>query len=74
MILTVVAAACATTPAPPSVTTEQILQMSRAGVPAADIVQKMRDAGTVYRLSGSQLAQLKSQGVPDDVLDYMQET
>jgi hypothetical protein len=48
--------------------------MSKAGVPAADIVQKMRDAGTVYRLSGSQLARLKEQGVADEVLDYMQET
>jgi len=58
----------------PPVTTEQILQMSREGVPPADIIQKMRDAGTVYRLSGSQLARLQSQGVPDEVLDYMQAT
>ena len=55
MMLTGLLAACATTPALPPVTTEQILQMSREGVPAADIIQKMRDAGTVYRLSGSQL-------------------
>jgi hypothetical protein len=74
MMLTGLLAACATTPALPPVTTEQILQMSREGVPAADIIQKMRDAGTVYRLSGSQLAQLKSQGVADEVLDYMQDT
>jgi hypothetical protein len=65
---------CASIASRPPVTTEQIVQMSREGVPAADIVQKMRDAGTVYRLSGSQLAQLKEQGVPDEVLDYMQET
>jgi hypothetical protein len=67
-------AGCASVESRPPVTTEQVLQMSKAGVPAADIVQKMRDAGTVYRLSGSQLARLKSEGVDDEVLDYMQET
>jgi hypothetical protein len=74
VILTVVLTGCTSVPSRPPVTTEQIVQMSLDGVPAADIVQKMRDAGTVYRLSGSQLARLKSQGVPDEVLDYMQDT
>lgn len=67
-------AGCATVEPKPPVTIDQVVQMSREGVPAADIVQKMRDAGTVYRLSGSQLAKLKGEGVPDEVLDYMQET
>ena len=34
----------------------------------------MRRSGTVYRLKASQLAQLKEEGVPDSVIDYMQET
>jgi hypothetical protein len=61
-------------PLPPPVTVPQILEMSKMGVPPGAIVQKMRDSGTVYRLQASQLAQLKAQGVPDAVLNYMQQT
>jgi hypothetical protein len=35
---------------------------------------KIRDSGTVYRLSASQLASLKNEGVPDAVINYMQQT
>ena len=48
--------------------------MSQDGVPPSEIIQRMREAGMVYRLSGSELARLKAQGVPDEVLDYMQST
>ena len=65
---------CATAPSKPPVTVAQIVQMSKAGVPPDEIIRTINDAGTVYRLSGSQLANLKSQGVPDEVLDYMLNT
>ena len=61
------------TPHPP-VTVPQIVEMSKAGVPPGDIVQKMHAAGTDYRLEASQLAQLQEQGVPEVVLNYMQQT
>jgi hypothetical protein len=48
--------------------------MSQAGVPVETILQQMRDSGTTYRLTASQLVQLHEEGVPDAVLDYMQET
>jgi hypothetical protein len=65
---------CATTPRKPPVTVEQVVEMSQAGTPPADIVHKMRESGTVYRLSGSELARLKERGVSDEVLDYLQNT
>jgi hypothetical protein len=58
----------------PPVTVPQIVEMTKIGVPPEDIVQKMRDSGTVYRLGPSQLAQLQEQGVPEAVLNYMQQT
>ena len=61
-------------PLPPPVTVPQIIEMSKTDVPPGDIVQKMRDSGIIYRLQASQLAQLKEQGVPDVVLNYMQQT
>lgn len=64
---------CATVQRPP-VTVPQIVQMSKDGVPPKDIIQKIRDSGTVYRLKASQLAKLKDEGVSDPVLNYMQQT
>jgi hypothetical protein len=61
-------------PTKPPVTVPQIVLMSKEGVPADEIIEKMRESGTVYRLQASQLAQLKEQGVPDAVIDYMQQT
>ncbi len=59
---------------PAPVTVDQVLAMSRAGQPAPEIVSKMRESGTVYRLTAGQLSKLHDEGVPDPVIDYMQET
>lgn len=59
---------------PAPVTVPEVVQMSKAGVPVETILQKMRDSGTTYRLTASQLVHLHDEGVPDAVLDYMQET
>lgn len=56
------------------VTVEQIIEMSRNGTDTPIILAKIQEAGTVYRLSGSRLAMLRSEGVPDPVLDYMLQT
>lgn len=64
---------CATVE-PKVVTVPQIVEMSKAGTPAPDIIRTIRDSRTVYRLSASHLARLREQGVPDAVIDYMQQT
>ncbi len=61
-------------PLPPPVTVAEIVQMSGAGVPIFDIIGKIRESGTVYRMKASELAKLRQQGVGDDAIDYMQET
>ena len=58
----------------PPVTAAEIVQMSQAKVPSADIISKIRKSGTVYRMSASKLAELKSKGVNDKVINYMQQT
>jgi hypothetical protein len=58
----------------PTVSVAEIVQMSKSGTSAADIIAKIRESGTVYRLKASELASLKDQGVPADVIDYMQQT
>ncbi|MGA8019021.1 MAG: hypothetical protein WBV95_10445 [Desulfobacterales bacterium] len=56
------------------VTVTDIVRMSQEKVPADEIVNKMRESGTVYRLKASELANLKEQGVQDAVINYMQQT
>jgi hypothetical protein len=67
---------CALTAArrPAPLTVPRIVEMSKAGLPAGEIVRAIRESGTVYRLSASQLVDLAKEGVPSDVLDHMQET
>lgn len=63
---------CATNekrPPPPSL--EEIVQMSKDGTPPVEIVARLVHSHAVYRLKGSDLARLKEQGVPDEVLDYL---
>jgi len=59
---------------PPHVTVAEIIAMSKSGEPDAVIIDKIRNSGTVYRLSASQLADLLKQGVSDAVINYMQQT
>ena len=56
------------------VTAGEIVQMSKSGIPAADIIAKIRESGTVYPMKASELADLKEQGVSAEVIDYMQQT
>lgn len=59
---------------PQPVTVEQIVKMSQEGMPPDEIIRKMRNSRTVYRLKASQLAKLRDEGVSDKVIDYMQHT
>jgi hypothetical protein len=58
----------------PPVTVSEVIHMSQQGVPADTILDHMRESQTVYRLTASQLAQLRDQGVATQVIDYMQQT
>jgi len=61
-------------PPPDPVTVKEILEMTKAGIPPQIIIDKMKQSRTVYRIKASQLVQLKEMGVPDEVINYMQQT
>jgi len=71
-------AGCATTqyPVPPynRYSAEDIIAMAHAGEPSKQIIAKLRAANGFYPLRASDLIRLHEQGVPLDVLDYMQDT
>lgn len=56
------------------VTVPEIVAMSREGIAAEQIIERIRESDTVYRLEASQYAELAAEGVPPEVLDYMQQT
>lgn len=56
--------------APPTI--DQIVEMASAGKPAEEIVRELQETRAVYPLTASQIVRLHEQGVPDAVLDYMQ--
>ena len=75
LLLPTLLAGCAATPQlPPPPTPAEIVQMTKEGRPAEDVIQRMRATLAVYPLQASELAKLREQGVPDAVIDYMQQT
>lgn len=62
------------TPRPPAPTAEEVVQLAADKVPAAEIIRRMDESDAVYRLRASELAKLRERGVPDEVIDHMQET
>lgn len=59
---------------PAPLTAEDVVQMAKSGASSTAIIERLRETRTVLRLSGSQFARLREQGVPDDVLDHIQNT
>jgi len=76
LALVAVLAACESLgpPLPPPPTIAEILQMAKEGTAADAIIGRMREARAVYVLPASELAKLRDQGLPDKVIDYMQQT
>jgi len=75
LAVAVLACGCATrTAANAPLSVGQVVEMSRNGVPASAIIGKMKETRTVYLLPGSSVAMLRSEGVPEPVLDYMRST
>jgi hypothetical protein len=58
----------------PPLSPEQISAMAKSGQSTADIITRIQLSDTVYSLTASQFVQLSKDGVPDAVLDYMQQT
>lgn len=74
LLAAIVLTGCATTPLPPPPSIDEIVKMSVDKLSPEEIIRRMKESRAVYRLSGSQFADLKLRGVTDPVLDYMQQT
>ncbi len=63
---------CATHHAPLPI--EQVMERGHAGQSPERIIDAVRSSRTTYALRGSDFGKLKSVGVPDPVLDYLQQS
>jgi hypothetical protein len=61
-------------PLPPAPTTAEIVQMAKEGLAPEAIIKRIEASRAVYPLPASELAKLREQGVPDQVIDYLQRT
>lgn len=57
---------------PPPLTRDDVVQLSASGMPAKEIIERLKATDTVLLLSGSELAKLSAAGVAPEVLDYLQ--
>ncbi len=53
---------------------EEIVQMAKSGKDGPTIIGELQAAHMAYDVTASQYAKLSRDGVPDAVLDYMQQT
>ena len=56
------------------VTVPHIVQMSKDKVSSKDIINEIKKSHTAYTLKASEYAKLQKAGVPDSVVNFMQET
>lgn len=55
-------------------TQQDVLAMVKDGAPNSEVIREIRESGTVFRLSASDVENLKKEGVPGEVIDYMLST
>src|SRR5215510_1129064 len=52
----------------------EVVRMSGSGARPQDVIERLRASQTSYALRGSDFGKLKAAGVPDEVLDYLQQS
>ena len=74
-ILLLALGGCATLSAQPKpMPIDEVVNLSKSGTPPPLIIQRIRESRTTYALRGADFAKLKADGVPDAVLDYLQQS
>lgn len=66
-------AGCATTERPKPLGGADVVQLAREGRSAKEIIEELRRTDTVLPLQASDIVALHEAGVPNEVLDYLQQ-
>jgi hypothetical protein len=73
LVFLLVLSGCANSPRKPMPIAE-VVELSKSGAGSPLVIQRIRDSRTTYALRGSDFSKLKANGVPDPVLDYLQQS
>ena len=73
LVFLLVLSGCANSPRKPMPIAE-VVELSKSGPESPLIIQRIRESRTTYALRGSDFSKLKAKGVPDPVLDYLQQS
>ena len=55
-------------------TQQDVISMVKEGATNSEVIREIRESGTIFRLSASEVESLKNEGVPAAVVDYMLST
>ena len=58
----------------PSLPISVVVHLCKSGAPPGEVIRRVQQSGTAYALRGSDFYKLKAAGVPDPVLDYLQQS
>jgi len=72
LLLMLVLSACAGLEPRPEVTKEHVVELARSGADAKWIIDRLRETGTVLMLSAGDIVSMHRDGVPQEVLDWLQ--
>lgn len=73
LVIALAAAGCATVDRPKPLTGAGIVELAKSGASAKQIIAELQRTDTVLPLSASDLIALHESGVPNEVLDYLQQ-
>ena len=72
--MTTFALGCATMPRPTPISPADVISMSKAGLTDDEIIARINDSRTVYKLNAADVVQLSQEGVSERVVNYMLDT
>lgn len=64
---------CATTPSPPPLAPADVVTLAKSGATAPQIVEELKRTNTVLVLQASDFVRMHEAGVPNEVIDYLQQ-
>jgi hypothetical protein len=74
LLVGLVMTGCATTPRPIPLTQVDIISMTKAGATEEEIMRRIDQTRTVFRLNSDDVVRLRNEGVGDRIVTYMLDT
>jgi len=74
MLVALFAVGCATTPRPTPLTQVDVISMTKAGMTDEEIIRRIDQTRSVFKLNADAVVNLRKEGVSEHVVNYMLDT